>query len=133
MKIFTKLLLVLFAAVTLNGSVDLNHADTYTDAIKKGTKENKQVVLFVHSPFCPWCRKMEADTLSNKDVIKELNEKFVFISVDLSVNIDIEDIPKQFIPRGTPTTFVINPADQSLAFSMRGYKSPKSFLFRLNR
>lgn len=132
MKIFTKLFFIIISSIMLN-ALDLKHADSYEDAINEGVNQNKRVVLFAHSPFCPWCRKMEEDTLSNKEVIKELNEKFIFISVDLSVNIDIEDVPSKFIPRGTPTTYVINPEDQSLAFSMRGYKSPKSFLFRLLR
>ena len=103
------------------------------DAVKEGIAQNKRVVLFAHTPFCPWCKKMEADTLENQNVIKFLNKNEIFVTIDLSIDMDIEDVPKQFIPRGTPTTYVINPKDQSLLFTMRGYKNAKSFLSRLSR
>lgn len=132
MKIFTKLLLILFSVFTLNAS-DLIHADSYADALKKGVEQNKPVVLFAHSPFCPWCRKMEADTLSDEEVINFLNKNFIFVTVDLSLSMDIEDVPAKFLPEGTPTTYVIDPKNEELLYSLRGYKSKQSFLGRLSR
>jgi thioredoxin-related protein len=132
-----KLLQILFficiTSLTLYGAVTLKEADSYKDALKKGIKEHKHVILFAHSPFCPWCRKMEHDTLSNKKVIKLLNDKYIFISIDLSLSMDIEDVPTKFLPRGTPTTYVIDPTNEDTLYTMRGYKSPKSFLFRLGK
>ncbi len=132
MKIFTKLLLILFSVFTLNAA-DLIHADSYADALKKGVEQNKPVVLFAHSPFCPWCRKMEADTLSDEEVINFLNKNFIFVTVDLSLSMDIEDVPAKFLPEGTPTTYVIDPKTEELLYSLRGYKSKQSFLGRLSR
>jgi len=133
MKLFTKLVLLLSTTLFLHASIDLKIADSYTDAIEKGIKQNKHVVLFAHSPFCPWCRKMEADTLENEKVIKLLNEKYIFISIDLSTELEIEDVPSRFLPQGTPITFVIDPTTQEKLFTMRGYKSPDSFTWRLNK
>jgi len=133
MNLIKKLVLLLSATLFLYGSADLKHADSYTDAIEQGIKEKKSVVLFAHSPFCPWCRKMEADTLSNQKVIQLLNEKFIFVTIDLSTDIETEDVPKRFLPQGTPTTFVIDPTTQEVQFTMRGYKKAKSFIWRLNR
>ena len=76
---------------------------------------------------------MEADTLSNPDVIKLLNEKYIFVSIDLSTELEIEDVPSRFLPQGTPTTFVIDPKTQKSLFTMRGYKKPKSFIWRLSK
>lgn len=132
MKIFTKLLLVFMSVLTLN-AIDLIHADSYKDALEKGIEQNKPVLLFAHSPFCPWCRKMEADTLSDNEVIEYLNKNFIFVTVDLSLSMDIEDIPARFLPEGTPTSYVINPKNEELLYSLRGYKNKKSFLGRLSR
>ncbi len=133
MNIFKKLILLLSTTLFLYGSTELKHADSYNDAIQKGIKENKHVVLFAHSPFCPWCRKMEADTLSNHEVIKLLNEKYIFVTIDLSTEVEREDVPHKFLPQGTPTTFVIDPTNQENLFTMRGYKTPDSFIWRLSK
>ena len=132
MKIFTKLLLILASVFTLNAT-DLIHANSYADALKQGVEQNKPVVLFAHSPFCPWCRKMEADTLSDEEVIEYLNKNFIFVTVDLSLSMDIEDVPARFLPEGTPTTYVIDPKTEELLYSLRGYKNKQSFLGRLSR
>jgi len=126
------LFIVTFLVTSIFGST-LYHADSYSDAIQEGKIKHKAVVLFTHSPFCPYCKKMQQDTLSNKKVIKLLNDKFIFVSVDLSLDLETDDVPKKFIPRGTPTTYVIDPNNQQLLFSLRGYKTPKSFINRLSR
>jgi thioredoxin-related protein len=132
MKLFTKILFLVLSIVALNAS-ELIHADSYPDALKKGIEQNKPVALFAHSPFCPWCRKMEAETLSDNEVIEYLNENFIFVTVDLSLSMDIEDVPGKFLPEGTPTTYIIDPKTQELLYSLRGYKNKKSFLGRISR
>jgi thioredoxin-related protein len=133
MKTIHKLILFFSLSLFAYGSSELNHADSYTDAIKQGLKQNKHVILFAHSPFCPWCRKMEADTLENEKVIKLLNEKYIFVSIDLSTEVETEDVPKKYLPQGTPITFVIDPETEEKLFTMKGYKKPESFLWRLNK
>jgi thioredoxin-related protein len=122
----------LYIAVSLNGA-ELYHANSYKDALNEGIKQHKLVVLFAHSPFCPWCRKMEAETLTDKKVITLLNKKFIFVAIDLSLDMDIDDVPKRFLPRGTPTTYVIDPKTEKLSYTLRGFKTAKSFLNRLSR
>ncbi len=132
MKRLVKLIL-LFITITFLNASELKHADSYESAISQGIKENKIVVLFAHHPQCPYCRKMESTTLSNKDVIKVLNEQFIFLSVDLTLDIEVDDVPMEFIPQGTPTTYIIDPRNEEKLYSLRGYKNTKSFLKRLNR
>lgn len=133
MKLLTKLFLLLSTTLFLYGASEIKHANSYTEAIKQGIKENKHVILFAHTPFCPWCRKMESDTLANEKVIKLLNEKYIFVTIDLSTEVETEDVPEQYLPQGTPTTFVIDPTTQENLFTMRGYKSPDSFIWRLSK
>ena len=132
-KLLLSIIFICVSSLTLFGATALKHADSYKDALQQGIKEKKHIILFAHSPFCPWCAKMENDTLSNEKVIKLLNEKYIFLSVDLSLEMDIEDIPSEFLPQGTPVTFVIDPETQNGLFTMRGYKDPKSFIWRLEK
>lgn len=101
--------------------------DSYIDAMFAGIKGDKNVVLFIESDFCPWCKKMKKTTLSNSEVINLLNKKYIF----LKLNKDTDFIPEQFIPNGVPTTYVIDPKVEESIFSLRGYKSASSFLSRL--
>ncbi len=132
-KLFLSIVFICISSLSLFGSPTLKHADSYQEALELGVKEKKHVILFAHSPFCPWCRKMEQDTLSNEGVIKLLNEKYIFLAVDLSLQMETEDIPSRFLPQGTPVTFVIDPETEEGLFTMRGYKSAKSFMWRLEK
>lgn len=132
MKLFLKLLFLFITSISLQAD-QLQHFDSYQEAIAQGVKEDKIVLLFIHHPQCPYCRKMEADTLEDKNVIQYLNKNVIFVTVDLSLEMQTEEVPLRFLPRGTPTTFAIDPKNEELLFSMRGYKSPKSFLGRLSR
>jgi thioredoxin-related protein len=132
-KILLSIIFICVSSLTLLEASALKYANSYKEAIEQGVKEHKHVILFANSPFCPWCRKMEHDTLSDENVIKLLNEKYIFLSVDLSLQMETEDIPSRFLPQGTPVTFVIDPETQEGLFTMRGYKSPKSFIWRLEK
>jgi thioredoxin-related protein len=123
------LLTLLFSLSVLLQAGELIHTEDYEQGIYKAQKEHKNLVLFVYSSYCPWCKKMERDTLENKEVIEYLNKNYIFVAA----NQDIDEFPQRFMPNGTPTTYVIDPKTQEKLFSLRGYKSPHSFLKRLKR
>ncbi len=111
----------------------LKVATSYKNAIEQGKAQNKHIVFFVKSNHCPWCEKMEEETFSDQRVIYLLNEQYIFFSVNMSYKNEIKNIPAEFIPRGTPTTFIIDPHTQELLYTMRGYKSAQNVLFRLSK
>lgn len=43
-------------------------------------KEQKPIVVFLHTNWCKYCKLMENTTLKNKKVINKLNKDFYFIS-----------------------------------------------------
>lgn len=134
MNKFFKVLFFSFILFSFNSNaVELTFNNSYKEAMELAKKENKNVVLFAHSPFCPWCIKMEEDTLSDKNIIKLLNDNFIFLMIDLSVDIQLDDVPDRFLPRGTPTTFVIDPNGEKLLYTLRGYHNAKSFSRSLSK
>lgn len=57
---------------------------------EKLSKENpKPFVVFVHTPWCNYCKMMENSTLKNPEIIKLLNTDFYFISLDAESKEDI--------------------------------------------
>ncbi|TKB99027.1 thioredoxin family protein [Pedobacter cryophilus] len=44
--------------------------------------KNKPLVIFIHTDWCQYCQSMENTTFKNKEIIKLLNEKFYFISLN---------------------------------------------------
>lgn len=130
LRVFSFLFLFSFTGLF---ATPLEYLTNYTAAVEKAQKSEKNLVLFSHRPSCPWCRKMESETLTNPEVIKVLNTQFVFLKIDSSLAVQTQDVPKKFFPKGTPTTYVIDSYTQNTLFTMRGYKSAKSFLGRINR
>lgn len=124
-----KNLLVLFLLSIFSFASSIQHINSYEQGIEKAKKENKQALLFVYSTYCPWCKKMEKTTLQDEEVIKVINEKYIFIAV----NQDKDSFPEKFIPYGVPTTYLIDPIKEEKIFTMKGYKSADSFLDRLGR
>ena len=124
-----KLLIALFLITsTLFAQMDgLNIIEEYDDAIALAKKQNKEILLFIYSTYCPYCEKMKKTTLSDKKVIEFINKKYIFTMM----NLEIDDIPEKFKPRFTPTTFVVDPKDQQSIYEMYGYKSNKQVLKEL--
>lgn len=73
------LLLTLFVA-TLFGA-DIAWQDTFAAAQAKAKKESKPMLVIITTEQCRWCRKLEATTLSDDDIISKINTRFVPVHV----------------------------------------------------
>jgi len=101
----------------LEFSKNMKYETNYDEAMKKGKKEKKPVMLVLSSSSCPWCRKMENQTLKRDDINKIVHENFIPLALDK----DIDTYPKEFIPQYVPTVLFINQNsgdyfDQSIGF-----------------
>ena len=84
----------------------------------------KPMMVYIYSNGCAWCRKFVRKTLSNPDIVKLVNEKFVPTKVNLSSNktvrfhsktIKEKYLGRVFLVRGTPTTVFLQNADSIIA------------------
>lgn len=55
---------------------DISELDTLID------KGDRPIVIFMHAPWCTFCRNMEHTTLKNEPVKELLSSEFYFISFD---------------------------------------------------
>lgn len=78
------------------------------DGFKKARKEKKIVMIYIYSPKCHYCKRMEATTFKDKKVQKILNRFFVPIKVRKCTE-DGMFAREEYGYLGTPTFHFITP------------------------
>ncbi len=114
---------VVVFANSINWIVDIDKAQ------KLAKKENKIIMVYVEAKHCPWCEKMKATTLSDKDVVRNLNRDYISLKVDA-------DSPKTQKLFGnvaiTPTTMFFSPNGDALEM-LEGYQELEFFFWGMGK
>lgn len=78
----------------------------------------KPVAIFLHAPWCRYCRQMEQTTFKKQEVVQQLNEQYYFISFDGESQEDILFQAKTFVykPNGRYS------GTHELAYALGGIK-----------
>ncbi len=118
----------LFLLVSLNASSNkfiekMAYETNYLVALEKAKKENKQLMMVGSTKSCPWCRKMERQTLSKNNIANFIKENFIALSVDQ----ELKNYPAKYEIKVVPSIFFINPKDETVILKVLGYKSKKEF------
>lgn len=119
-----KSIIFLILLLSFANGIVLNEVKSYEEAIQIAKEQNKKVLMFMYSEYCPWCEKMKKTTLSNEKVIDYINNKYIFLTMDK----DMGEYPEKLMPRFIPTTYVINPKTQETIQEIYGYKSSEVFI-----
>ncbi|MDD2698175.1 MAG: thioredoxin family protein [Arcobacteraceae bacterium] len=104
-------------------TTSMKYETNYNEAIKKAIKEKKPVMLVLSSTTCPWCRKMENQTLKRDDIDTIVHKNFIPLALDK----DTDTYPKEFFPQYIPTVLFINPITGEYFDQSIGYKPYKKF------
>jgi thioredoxin-related protein len=108
---------------SLEFTTAMKYQTNYDEAIKKAKNEKKPIMLVLSSTTCPWCRKMENQTLKNPTINKQIQENFIPLALDK----DEDSYPKQFFPQYIPTVLFLNPHTEDYFDQSIGYKSVVKF------
>ena len=100
--------------------------DVYT-AFKTSSQEDKPVLLYLNADWCGYCRKMEAETFTDPEVLKELGDAFLWVKLDGDVDSDGQRFKSKFNVRGYPAIFLLDSEENELD-RIAGYLPPKNFL-----
>jgi len=78
---------------------------TFEEAEKLAVQNPKPFVIFIHTDWCKICKMMQNTTFKSKEVIKELNQNFYFISFNAEDKrtISFNKNNFKFKPKGTNT------------------------------
>ncbi|HHP7241274.1 MAG TPA: thioredoxin family protein [Cyclobacteriaceae bacterium] len=88
MKRFDFLTITLFLSASLFISADFKkekaHINwiSFEEAVEKSKLESKKVVIDVYTDWCGWCKKMEASTYSEKEIVDYINENFYAVKLN---------------------------------------------------
>ena len=108
----------------------------YSIAAEKG----KLVLVDVYTNWCGWCKKMDRDTYSDKDIQEMLDKHFVAIKfnperTDVTYQVDTLKLNGNQLLNvltngqrgGYPTTIVVNPKEKKVLLNQAGYQDAPEF------
>ena len=101
------------------GDAELPWIDDYDLGLKTAREQNKPVVLVLHAAWCGWCKRLLAETMTDKR-IKSLRDAFVWMKIDSDVNKKYREIYEQ---DGFPMIVFLNP-DGTVNRKNSGYLPP---------
>lgn len=110
-----KIVFLIVLATTLFGS-EIVWNDTFAEAQVRAKKESKPLLVLITSEQCRWCRKFEATTLQDEDVISKLNTKFVSVHVTRDKSV----YPKNLSAKMVPMNYFLD-NNGKVIYSMPGY------------
>jgi len=122
-------LLALLLCVGILGAIRENHFQSdigwvknYEAGLGQARQTHKPLLLCFHTPSCEWCRKMDAETFTDAQVI-ELSHRFVCVRLDSEVD---AAVIAGYDVQEYPTTIIADSKGRALA-SLSGYLSSDRF------
>lgn len=102
-----------------------NYFTNYEKAKESSKKTNKPLMLVLVTNTCPWCEKLEKQTLNKKNINHVVNQNFT----PLILNRDKALYPiDKFKAKVVPSVFFIDSKNERTINTSYGYKSKKKFL-----
>ncbi len=102
---------------------DITWNSSFAEAKAKAQKEEKIIYVVITSETCRWCRKLEATTLEDKVVIKNLNKKYAAVALTRGK----DKYPPCLKAPMVPMTYFLAP-DGRVIYSVPGYWQIEDYL-----
>ena len=105
----------------LNTSPDLDHA------LSLAKSKKKPILVVFQQEDCEWCELLVDKVLSNPEVQKELNKRFIVTFVDMNENYKLAD---EYKILGTPTEVFLDYEGNEID-RIQGYEREDKFMTKL--
>ncbi len=111
----------------------LEDADGYEKGVVDAEAKKKPLIVYFYAPWCPYCKRFDANVLSKKDVIKYM-KKTVNVRIYPDKGMDRERaIMQDFGATGFPTFFVKHPGGEFVEVEAQSpdearYRTPEEFI-----
>ncbi|HEU6448028.1 MAG TPA: thioredoxin family protein [Verrucomicrobiae bacterium] len=140
-----RIIVTLLAACALlqAGAAELNWMTDLSKAQEQAKKENKLVLIdFTGSDWCPWCVKLDKETLSQPEFADYATKNLVLVKVDFlrhteqpgNIKKANEALAKKYEVEAFPTEIALN-ADGKVVMTQVGYLAggPKALIAKLDK
>ena len=111
---------------------DIDWQKNYDSALEQAKKEKKLVLVDIYTDWCGWCKKLDRDTYSDKDVQAKLAKDFVAVKINPEKSSAGQKLQQQFGARGYPYLAFVN-ADGKKLSQIGGYVDAATFLKQLEQ
>lgn len=101
----------------------LNYTSDLNQAFDDAKTQNRTVMILFDQDSCYYCDLLKSDVLSDEDVQKELNEKFIIYVCDINRD---PQLAADFQVFGTPTVVFLD-GDANVVQKIEGYVSNDEF------
>ena len=116
-----RVLLVLLLLFNFSYSQDLS----IKEALKIAKEKEKDLLVFIHSEHCYFCRDMQKNTLDDKEVKEFIDKRFIFLKIDQDdKELLRDDLNTDFVP----ITYIISYEDEEILLELPGRKDKATFI-----
>jgi thiol:disulfide interchange protein len=104
----------------------------YDVALKKAKQENKIVMAFVYTDWCPYCRKMQKETFMDADVEKKATASFIAVKINPDKSTSRKRLAESWGVKGYPNIIFFDAGGTKIDH-IKGAMDAKGFLSRMER
>lgn len=101
---------------------------SFDAALAAAGQKNLPVMIDFYTDWCGWCKKLDADTYVDAQVVAAAND---FVSVKINADLERETASRYKIT-GFPTILFVDAAGSEL-HRVIGYRPPQDFLREMNQ
>ena len=99
---------------------------TWQEALKKSGSEKKLIFLDLSTRWCGWCKKMKANTYSDKNAGEYFNANFINMELDAEQG-EGKRLAQKFGVTGYPTIYIVD-KNENLILSSEGYHEAEDLI-----
>jgi len=132
MKRFIIVTIMGFLAIGAGALAEVDWGHDYDAALVTAKKDKKLVMVDLYTDWCGWCKKLDKDTYSDKDVAAKLARDFVAVKVNPEKSPQNAKLSRDFGTTGYPHIVFVD-ADGKKVSEIDGYLPATQFLERLNK
>jgi thioredoxin-related protein len=120
------ILLSTFISLELNAQVNFIKAD-WSSLKVKAKAEKKRIFIDAYTDWCGWCKVMDKETFTDKQVADLMNRSFVATKLEMEKDALGSKLSRKYIITSFPS-FLIFDEEGRLLHIIKGYQKPKDFI-----
>ncbi len=119
-------------ALSAGASAEVDWGHDYDAALVTAAKDKKLVMVDLYTDWCGWCKKLDKDTYSDKDVAAKLTKDFVAVKLNPEKTQRNAKLSRDFGTTGYPHIVFVD-ANGKKVSEIDGYLPAAQFLEQLNK